>query len=129
MNSYGSNPSPQSAEASSIFADAVSYWERRRIIYNSLLTAVVLIWIIGTWPHFRPAFTWYSLGALLVLALLANVCYSAAYLADLPMQHSPLRNFWRRWRWTLFLLGTLFAILFANYWIADEIYSYASAAH
>ena len=107
-----------------MLTDALGYWERRRMIYNSLLMAVVLIWIIGTWPHFRPAFTWDSLGALLLLAVLANVCYSAAYLADLPMQYSLLGGFWHRWRWTLFLLGTLFAILFANYWIADEIYPY-----
>ncbi len=35
-----------------------------------------------------------------------------------------LCNSWRRWRWGLFTIGTLFAIVLANYWIADEIYSY-----
>lgn len=124
MNNSNSLPSSQQAEARSIFADALNYWERRRIIYNFLLAGVVITWIAATWPHFRPAFTWYSLRFLLVFALLANACYCAAYLADLPMQHSPLRDFWRRWRWSLWLLGTLFGILFANYWIADEIYSY-----
>lgn len=123
------NSSDSSAPIASraIFADAIHYWERRRILYNLLLTAVVLAWIIFTWPHFLPAFTWYSLRFLLVFALLANVCYSAAYLADFFMQHSAFRNFWRRWRWSLFAAGTLFAILLANYWIADEIYAYVSA--
>lgn len=102
----------------------MGYWERRRIIYNFLLMAVVLIWIVGTWPHFRSAFTWSSLGALLGLAALANLCYCAAYFADVPMQYSPFRALWRRWRWGLWVVGTLFAIVFTNYWIADEIYSF-----
>jgi hypothetical protein len=109
--------------------DALRYWERRRIIYNLLLMAVVVTWIAATWPHFRPAFTWSSLFALAVLALLANLCYCTAYIVDLPLQFSSFRNLWCRWRWTLFLVGTLFAVLFANYWIADEIYSFVPNLH
>jgi hypothetical protein len=41
-----------------------------------------------TWPHFRGAFTWPSLLVLFVLAVLANVCYCAAYLVDIPLQYS-----------------------------------------
>jgi hypothetical protein len=122
-------PPSQPSESRAVFSDALRYWERRRIIYNSLLATVVLTWIGATWPHFRPAFTWGSLLALVVLALLANLCYCAAYLADVPLQYSSLRNFWRRWRWGLFVLGTLFAIVFTNYWIADEIYSYIPKVH
>lgn len=117
--------SPQApAEFRGILSDAIGYWERRRILYNLLLTAVVITWIVATWPHFRPAFRWDSFVALMVLAVLANLCYCAAYFADLPMQYSTFREFWRNWRWILWLGGTLFAILFANYWIADEIYSF-----
>jgi len=115
---------PQSGPWRRIFTDAIRYWERRRVIYNVLLIVVVLIWIVRTWPHFRPAFTWSSLAALLVLAALANLCYCAAYITDLPMQYSSFRNLWRRWRWSLWVIGTLFAIVFTNYWIADEIYSF-----
>lgn len=129
MSTLDSLPSPQPSGSRTIFADAIGYWERRRIIYNLLLAAVVVTWIAATWPHFLPAFTWSSLLALVVLALLANVCYCAAYVADLPMQYSSFRKTWRRWRWTLFLVGTLFAILFANYWIADEIYSFVPNVH
>jgi hypothetical protein len=124
MSTSSSFTTPQSAEPRGILSDALGYWERRRVIYNFLLVAVVLIWIAGTWPHFRPAFTWSSLGALLGLAALANLCYCAAYLADLPMQHSSFRALWRRWRWGLWVIGTLFAIVFTNYWIADEIHSF-----
>ncbi len=56
-----------------------------------------------------------------VLALLANVCYCTAYILDIAMLHS-LSSVWRRRRWILWLVGTLFAILVASYWIADEIY-------
>ena len=127
MNTFHSLPPAQSVEPRSILADAIGYWERRRIIYNFLLAAVVVIWVAATWPHFRPAFTCSSLLALVVLALLANFCYCAAYVVDLPLQYSSLRNLWRRWRWSLFVVGTLLAILFTNYWIADEIYSFVSS--
>ena len=104
--------------------DALRYWEPRRIAYNLLLTAVVLGWLIVTWPHFRAAFTLQALLLLIVLAVLANVCYCAAYLVDIPLQYSSFRTLWRRWRWALWVTGTLFAAILANYWIADEIYPY-----
>jgi hypothetical protein len=107
-----------------ILSDAIAYWEPRRIPYNLVLTAVVLAWIIFSWPHFQPAFTPQSALFLFVLATLANVCYCAAYLADVPMQYSLFQAIWRRWRWSLWLLGMIFAIAFTNYWIADEIYPY-----
>lgn len=124
MNTPASAQHLQTTEFRGIISDAIAYWERRRTIYNLLLTVVVIAWIVLTWPHFRPAFRWDSFVVLLVLAVLANLCYCAAYVADLSMQYSSFRELWRRWRWTLWLGGTLFAILFANYWIADEIYSF-----
>lgn len=57
-----------------------------------------------------------------VLALLANFCYSAAYLVDITLLNSNFHAIWLSRRWILWLVGTLFAILLANYWIADEIY-------
>lgn len=129
MNTSNSLPSSQPGEPRTVLADAFGYWERRRIIYNLLLAAVVVTWIAATWPHFRPAFTWSSVLALIVLALIANLCYCAAYVADLPLQHSSFCALWRRWRWSLFLLGTLFAIVLTNYWIADEIYSFVPNVH
>ncbi|HEV3182792.1 MAG TPA: hypothetical protein VGY90_08245 [Steroidobacteraceae bacterium] len=50
---------------------------------------------------------------LIVLGVLANVCYCAAYLVDIPLQYSSFRSPWRRWRWGL--------------WLADEIYPYVPA--
>ena len=76
---------------------------------------------------FRPAFTLQSLGRVLILAALANLCYCAAYLVDVPMQQSSIGITWRRRRWILWVAGTLFALLFACYWIADEIYPFVDA--
>lgn len=104
--------------------DAIQYWEPRRIIYNLVLAAVAVAWLVLTWPHFRPAFTRQSWLLLLVLAAIANACYSAVYLADIPMQRSSLRDLWRRRRWYLWLAGTLLAVVLECYWIADEIYPY-----
>jgi amino acid transporter len=120
LETGGSQPSPWRE----ILTDAIRYRERHRIAYNAVLAIVVISWIVFSWPHFRPAFTWPSLAALLVLAVFANVCYCAAYFTDVAMQLSSFRDKWRRRRWVLWLSGTLFAILLTNYWIADEIYSF-----
>ncbi len=107
-----------------LFTASIRYWELRRVFYNLLLVVVTLSWLVATWPHFRPAFSLISLLQLAVFALLANACYCAAYFVDIPMQFSPLSASWIRRRWILWLAGTLFAILLANYWIADEIYPF-----
>jgi hypothetical protein len=113
-----------SDESSDSLRDAVSYWERRRIVYNLVLAAIAVGWYVVTWPHFRGALTPRHLFALAVLALCANACYCAAYFIDLPMQAESTQRSWRRHRWMLFGAGMLLAILLENYWIADEIYPY-----
>ncbi len=105
-------------------ADAARFWEPRRLVYNSVLVAATVSWLLATWRHFRPALTLPSLAVFAVLALLANLCYSAAYLLDIPMQLSSLGALWKRRRWILWLAGTAFAVALANYWIADEIYPF-----
>ena len=119
--SFGKSPSGPFRE---ILTDAVRFWEPRRVIYNLVLAVVVVIWLVASWPHFRPVFTLHSLLLLSILALLANVCYCAAYLVDIPMQSLFVGDARRRYRWLLWVIGTLFAILFENYWIADEIYPF-----
>jgi len=103
---------------------AVRFWEPRRLLHNLLLFAVVMLWLVKTWPHFRPAMTWESLGIMTVLALLANLCYCAAYLAEILIQNATTSRAWNRQRWAIWMVGTLLAILFENYWIADEIYPF-----
>lgn len=105
-----------------VLTDAIRYWEARRLGYNAFLAAIVLGWVLLTWPRFRSAFTWSALLALFVLAVLANVCYCAAYLVDVPVQYSAFRDSWRRRRSVLWLIGVIFAGVIAFYWMADEIY-------
>jgi hypothetical protein len=105
-------------------ADAIRFWEPRRVVYNLVLTTLVIVWLVATWPHFRVALTLSSLLLLSILALLANACYCAAYFVDIPMQRSSLSKAWKHRRWGLWLAGTLFAIVLANYWIVDEIYPF-----
>jgi hypothetical protein len=107
-----------------MLADAARFWEPRRIPYNLVLIAIVFTWLVATWPHFRPALTLSSLGIFTVLGLIANVCYSVAYLIDIALQTVASRGQWKRRRWILWLAGVMFAIVLTNYWIADEIYPY-----
>ncbi len=107
-----------------LLGDALRFWEPRRLVYNSFLAIVVLIWLAATWPHFRPMLTLQSLLLLIVFGWIANVCYCAAYLVDIPLQCSSFGIRWKRSRWGLWLLGTLLAIVLANYWIVDEIYPF-----
>ena len=106
--------------------DAARFWEPRRILYTLLLATVLAAWVIFSWPHFHIAFNPLHLFQLFVLAVLANACYSIAYLLDIPLQRSLTAAALLRLRWTLWVLGMLFAILLENYWIADEIYPFVS---
>jgi hypothetical protein len=121
--SSGGSPGSSSREAATA---TIRYWELRRIWYNLALALLVVWWVVRTWPHFAPVMNLGSLRKLLVLALIANVCYSTAYVVDFAVQASAPGPRWRRWRGLLWLAGTLFALLFATYWIGDEIYPYVN---
>src|SRR5215470_7800684 len=123
MESTDQEPSRSFGQA---LAGAARFWEPRRVIYNLILTAVAAFWVVKTWPHFRPAFRLDALLKLTVLALLANVCYSAAYVIDIALQQAaPVAGGVAapsKARWGLWVLGTLLAMLVESYWIMDEIY-------
>lgn len=116
---------PPSRGLREVLRDAIRYWEPRRAVYNVALMAIVIVWVARTWPHFRDALTLSSLLIMSVLALLANACYCAAYFVDIPMRRWPSASgWWQRGRLGLWVVGTLFAALLANYWIGDEIYPF-----
>ena len=116
---FGKSPS---GPFRTLLIDAVRFWEPRRLIYNLILVVVVVVWLVASWPHFRPVFTLNSLLLLSILALIANAFYCAAYFVDIAMQSLSAGSSLKRQRWALWIIGTLFAILLTNYWIADEIY-------
>jgi amino acid transporter len=88
---------------------ALRYWEPRRLPFNGVLFAVVAICFMIGWPASRQVLNFDSILGLFVLAVLANVAYCAAYIPDIVIQQSELREKWLRWRWLLLWVGTLFA--------------------
>jgi ligand-binding SRPBCC domain-containing protein len=88
--------------------DASRYWEPRRLIYNVVLAVIVMAYFAVNWPHSAAAVSVDGLLVLFLLAVLANVCYCAAYLGDIFVQVSGFQDTWRRWRWVLFLVGIIF---------------------
>ncbi len=121
VSSNASHADPSRLSIREVLSDAIRYWEPRRIAYNVALALVVAGWAVVVWPRLRDGWSFEQLLALFVLAVLANACYCAAYIADIPMQYSSFREGWRRRRWALWLVGTLFAMALAYFWTADEI--------
>jgi hypothetical protein len=100
------------------------FWEPQRVIYNLVLTVIMAFWVLFTWPHFRPAINLNDLLLLIVLAALANICYSAAYFVELTIRGSASSVNLNRQRWLLWSMGMIFAVGLENYWIVDEIYPF-----
>jgi hypothetical protein len=96
-------------------ADALRYWERRRIAYNLLLAAVVIVYFIAGWPQSRGVVTLDGALSLFLLAVLANVAYCTAYLADIFLQLSAVDEQRRRWRTVLLLVGFTFAAVLTRF--------------
>ena len=92
--------------------DAIRYWEPRRLLYNALLAGIVLFYLLyslKTNPSLKESLTLDSFLGLFLLAVLANVAYCAAYVADVFAQWSSYRDLWRRYRWVVLVVGMLFA--------------------
>jgi hypothetical protein len=91
------------------------YWEPRRVIYNLVLVAVVAIHAARHWLGPGLTVTADTFLWLFLLAVLANVAYCAAYVADIPAQLSGFRSEWLRLRLAVFLVGLAFAAILAHY--------------
>ena len=104
-----------SSEFRNYFTDAIRFWEPRRIVYNLALAGIVVAYFIAGYPGSRSILSIdFALG-LFLLAVAANICYCAAYLADIFVQASGFREVWQRARWVLFLLGTLVAAIITRF--------------
>src|SRR5262249_5141565 len=93
----------------------IRYWEPRRIIYNAVLAIVVVIHIANAWPSSKASLHVDNLLFLFILAVLANVAYCAAYVADIVVQMSGFRERWLGLRWILFLIGLAFAATLTHF--------------
>ena len=118
-----STPSPPEGYANGPGAlrHAAQWWEPRRVLYNIVLATTFVGLTVRTWPRLRPELNSSAVLPLFVLALLANLCYSLAYVADLPVQGVRATRERGLWRWTLWSVGTLLAMVLETYWFLDEI--------
>ena len=78
--------------------DAIRYWEPRRVVYNAVLAAIVITYFAIGLPSSKQLLNLNFVLFLFLLAVLANVCYCAAYLVDIFAQTSGFRELWQRYR-------------------------------
>jgi hypothetical protein len=71
-----------------LVTDALRYWELSRLICNGLLALIVLAHFAAAWPLSRSSITLDGVLGLFLLGVLANVAFSAVYLADVFVQFS-----------------------------------------
>lgn len=106
---------------SSYAANALRYWEPRRLVYNAVLALVVIGHFISAWPVSREKLSFDLVLSLFLLAVLANVAYCAAYVADIFVQFSGLDAAWQRGRPGLLMVGTAFAATITHF-VAQGIF-------
>src|SRR6187401_1457157 len=120
-----SHPAPATkASFREMVTDAIRYWEPRRIIYNAVLALIVIGYFCGFLPESRAALSFNGFLFVVVLAVLANLCYCAAYIADIFAQFSGFRVLWLRWRWLLLALGITFAGIITRFFALGFFASY-----
>jgi hypothetical protein len=95
--------------------EAIQYWEPRRIVYNLVLATIVGIYFFIS-GRYRQPFSFNGFLLLVLLCVLANVAYCAAYPVDIFAQMSGFRERWRNLRWILFSIGLLFAAILTRFW-------------
>jgi hypothetical protein len=105
---------------STYVANALRYWEPRRLIYNGALAAVVLAHVVLGWPASRERLSVDLVLGFFILAVVANVAYSVVYVVDLFVQFSGLDRPWRVGRPVLLFIGTAFAAIITHFVVGGE---------
>ena len=103
------------ARLSGYVATGLRYWEPRRFVYNGVLALVVAVQFVLAWPGSRERLSFDLALGIFLLAVLANVCYCAAYVADVFVQFSELHREWRTGRVILLSVGTAFAATLTHF--------------
>ena len=91
--------------------DAIHYGEPRRLAYNLVLAIVVLMYFWFGYPASKSTLSVNLALLVFLMAVLANVAYCAVYIVDVFAQASGYRELWRKYRWALFAIGTIFAAI------------------
>lgn len=94
---------------------AIRYWEPRRLVYNAVLAAIVLIYFGINFPATKSLVSIDSVLLLFLLVVLANVAYCAAYVVDIFVSASGYRDQWQNRRWIIFAIGLLFAAIITRF--------------
>jgi len=94
---------------------AIRYWEPRRLVYNAVLAAVLLIYFGLNYPASKSILSVNLVFAVFLLAVLANVAYCAAYPVDVFVCASNYREEWRKYRWIVFIIGLSFAAIITRF--------------
>ncbi|MCA9237158.1 MAG: hypothetical protein KDA44_16910 [Planctomycetales bacterium] len=103
------------ARLAGYIADALRYWEPRRLVYNGILAMVVAVHFIAAWPGSRDVLSLDLILGLFILAVLANLCYCAAYAVDIFVQFSGMQRQWRIGRLVLLTVGAAFAAAITHF--------------
>ena len=85
------------------------------MIFNSVLGLVVAGDFVAARPASWTTLTFNTMLGFFFLAVLANVCYCAAYGVDLFVQFSGLHAAWSKGRLVLLIVGTAFAAVIAHF--------------
>ena len=96
-------------------AEALRYWEPRRLFYNGILLAIVIGHIFTRWQAAASILTINLLLFCFFLAVLANVCYCAVYVVDIFVRFSGLQAGWEKGRIVVLLIGTAFAAAITHF--------------
>src|SRR6266481_457667 len=107
------------AEFRDNLTNAIRYSEFKRIFYNLVLAAIVIVQFCLQWPASKALLQFNSILGLTILALLANLAYCAAYVVDVIAQFSGHKEIWRRYRWVLFMIGVVFAAMLTYFFSSD----------
>lgn len=102
-----------------IAADAVGYWERRRLIYSAILVLIVAWYFVAGLPQAREHAGINLLLVQFVLGVVANVLYCLAHVADVFVQLSAVRPAWLQWCWVLFVVGALTAAIVTRFFVLN----------
>ena len=112
MTPSNDSPAPTVREMAT---EALRYWEPHRLIYNAALALIVIGHFFAGWPASKSTISFNGILGLFLLAVLANVAYCAAYVADIFIQLSGFRVMWSRFRWVLLVIGIAFASVITHF--------------
>jgi hypothetical protein len=99
-----------------IWSESLRFWEKRRLIYNLVLTATVITAVARThaWHFAASPAAWLGL---VFAAIMANICYCAAYPVDVALQYSDFREAWLAKRSWLLALGCFLGACITLMWL------------